>query len=196
MDQASKLREMVNKQNTLALDKLNMVSVVSGKGGVGKTTLVKDLYELVKNSFIIDCDINSPYFWVHKNKYSFCEGFDSFNNKKIVKYVEKTFKLDRYDSIFVDAGTGLNDINKYYIDKSKIKIFVTSMENISILNTMNLMKNITGQKILYIPTATDDDILDMQGRINKYSKVHLDNSYILVCSNIDDIVTVLERNRA
>lgn len=195
MDQASKLREMVNRQNNLTLEKLNMVSIISGKGGVGKTTLVTELYDKIKNSFIIDCDVNSPYFWIHKNKYNFCDGFDNFNNKKIVKFVEKTFRLDRYTSVLVDAGTGLNDINRYYIDKSKIKIFVTSMENISILNTMNLMKSIGGQKILYIPTATDDDILDMQGRVNKYSKAHLDNSYILVCSKIEDIVTVLERNR-
>ena len=105
-------------------------------------------------------------------------------------------KLDSYKAVFVDAGTGLNDINRYYIDKSKIKIFVTSMENISILNTMNLMKSISGQKILYIPTATDDDILDMQGRVNRYSRAHLDNSHILVCSQIEDIIMVLERNRS
>lgn len=195
MDQAAELRELVNRHNNSALDKLNIVSVISGKGGVGKTTLVTELYDAIKNTFIIDCDVNSPYFWMQKDKYNSCAGFDSFNNKKVVKSVEKNLKVDSYKAIFVDAGTGLNDINKYYIDKSKIKIFVTSMENISILNTMNLMKSVTGQKILYIPTATDDDILDMQGRVNRYSRAHLDNSHILVCSQIDDIVTVLERNR-
>lgn len=195
-DQAAKLREIVNKKSNTLLDKINMVSVISGKGGVGKTTLVTDLYNHFKNSFIVDCDINSPYFWVKKNEYNFCEGFDSFNNKKIVKSVEKSNRLDLYNIVLVDAGTGLNDINRYYIDKSKIKIFVTSMESISILNTMNLMKKVQGHRILYIPTATDDDILDMQGRINRYSKMHLDNSYIMVCSDINDIITVLERNRA
>lgn len=196
MDQAAKLREIVNKQNNPLLENVNLVSVLSGKGGVGKTTLVTELYEHFKNAFIVDCDINSPYFWMQKGKYNFCEGFDNFNNKKVVKAVEKTYKLDNYSSVFVDAGTGLNDINKYYIEKSKIKVFVTSMEDIAILNTMNLMKRVLGHKILYIPTATDDDVLDMQGRINRYSKRHLDNTYILVCSNIEDIITVLERNRA
>lgn len=195
-DQAAKLREIVNRQSNPMLEKVNMIAIMSGKGGVGKTTLVMDLYNHFRNSFIIDCDVNSPYFWVQKAKYNFCEGFDSFNNKKVIKAVEKSNKLNLYNSVFVDAGTGMNDINKYYIEKSKIKIFVSTMEDISILNTMNLMKNISGHRILYIPTATDDDILDMQGRINRYSKTHLDNSYILVCSKIEDIISVLERNRA
>lgn len=194
-DQAAKLREIVNRKNNPLLDKVNMVSVISGKGGVGKTTVVAELYNNFRKSFIVDCDINSPYFWSQKGKFNFCEGFDDFNNKKIVKYVERTNRLDAYDFVFVDAGTGVNNINTYYLDKSKVKIFVSSMEDISILNTMNLMKNITGLRILYIPTASDDDILDMQGRVNRYSKMHLDNTYIMVCSQIGDIINVLERNR-
>lgn len=194
-DQAAKLREMVDKQNNTSFEDVNLVSVISGKGGVGKTTLITDLYEQFNNSFIIDCDVNAPFFWVYKDKYNFIEGFDTFNNKKVKKSIEKTVKLNSYNIVLVDAGTGLNDINKYYLNMSKIKIFVTTMEDIAILNTMNIMKHVTGHKILYIPTATDDDILDMQSRINKYSKSHLDNSYIMVCSDINDIVTVLERNR-
>lgn len=194
-DQAAKLREIVSKKNNSLLDKINMVSVVSGKGGVGKTTTIKELYDSFKKSFIVDCDVNSPYFWTQKGKYNFSEGFDDFQNKKIVKSVEKTNRLDKYDFVFVDAGTGLNSINKYYIEKSKIKIFVSSMEDISILNTMNLMKSISGIRVLFIPTATDEDILDMQGRVNRYSKLHLDNTYIMVCSQIEDVIKVLERNR-
>lgn len=194
-DQAAKLREIVSKKNNPLLDKVNMISVISGKGGVGKTTIVKELYDRFKKSFIVDCDINSPYFWTQKGNYNFSEGFDDFNNKKIVKSVEKTNKLDKYDYVFVDAGTGLNDINRYYIEKSKVKIFVSSMEDISILNTMNLMKNISGLRVLCIPTATDEDVLDMQSRVNRYSKLHLDNTFIMVCSQIEDVVNVLERNR-
>lgn len=193
-DQASRLREIVKKKNSSLYKNINMITVLSGKGGVGKTILISKLYESIKNSFIIDCDINSPFFWLQKGKYDFCEGFDIFNNRKIVKSVEKLYKLNLYNSVLVDAGTGLNDINKYYIDKSKIKIFVSTMEQISILNTMSLMKNVSGIKILYMPKTTHEDIWDMQQRINMYSKKHLDNSYIMVCNKIEDIIKSIEEN--
>ena len=37
-----------------------VISVLSGKGGTGKTTVVAALSELTKNVIKVDCDVDAP----------------------------------------------------------------------------------------------------------------------------------------
>lgn len=195
MDQAAKLREIVNKRNNNVESNLNMISVVSGKGGVGKTTLVTLLYSECNNSFIIDSDINAPYFWFYEKDYKCSSGFENFNGKKIVRSVEKHNRLDKYDFVFVDAGTGINDVNEYFINKSKLTIFISNMEEISILNTMNLMKKVEGNKAIYFQSATPEQFREMQLKVNKYSKLYLDCTFIKVFNSEEEIIRFINSKK-
>lgn len=47
-----------------------VISVLSGKGGTGKTTVVAALSELIKNVIKVDCDVDAP------NLYLFYKGMD------------------------------------------------------------------------------------------------------------------------
>ena len=47
-----------------------VISVLSGKGGTGKTTVVAALSELAKNVIKVDCDVDAP------NLYLFYKGKD------------------------------------------------------------------------------------------------------------------------
>lgn len=195
MDQAAQLRELVNKKRINQSVNVNVVSVVSGKGGVGKTTLVRDLYNSMSNSYIVDADVNAPFFWLYDKTFNCCEGFETFNGRTIVKPVDKTREFTRYDNIIIDAGTGINEINKYFIQKSKLTVFVTNEEEISILNTMNLMKKVSGKKVLYMPGVSDDVIDEMQLKINRYAKSYLDGSVVIVTNLADDIINALNVSR-
>ena len=194
MDQAAKLRELTNKRST-PLKSVDFISVISGKGGVGKTTLVTNLYDNVENPFIVDCDINSPYFWFHQDEFQCCEGFEFFKGRNVIKRIDKSKNIDKYKTVLIDAGTGLNEINGYFIEKSKIVVFVSTMEEISILNTMNLMKRISPTKILFLPGEDDESITDMKQRIRRYSKQFLNGSYVLVTNDVNEILITLNKNR-
>lgn len=60
-----------------------VISVLSGKGGTGKTTVVAALSELVKNIIKVDCDVDAP------NLYLFYKGMDiekkNFYGGKVAK---------------------------------------------------------------------------------------------------------------
>ncbi|XZH79040.1 hypothetical protein ACSW8S_19415 (plasmid) [Clostridium perfringens] len=195
MDQAAQLRQLFKERNASKYSNISLVSIISGKGGVGKTTLVKKLYDEINGSYIIDCDINSPFFWRHTSEFNCCDGFEELKNKTIVKPIEKFRKLEVYNTIIVDAGTGLNDINKYFLEKSKTVIFVTNLEEIAILNTINLMKFIDCCKVMFIVNADSNDVNNMQNKINRYARCYLKGDYIKVTNSIDELVNLLGNNR-
>lgn len=176
MDQAAKLREYKRKRS-LNVD-LKIVSIVSGKGGVGKTTLVKKLYDEVGNSFIIDCDFNSFSVW--NSSYFVEKGYEIKRAKSHLRDVETAIGARQYDCVFVDCGTGLNQISTYYIEKSKMTVIVTNLEEISILNTANLLKRIEGTKIVYLSEGTNFDMEELQKKINIFSEKSLNNERVMV----------------
>jgi MinD superfamily P-loop ATPase len=63
-----------------------VISVLSGKGGTGKTTVVAALSELAKNVIKVDCDVDAP------NLYLFYKGMDV---EKKNFYGGKKAKLDK-----------------------------------------------------------------------------------------------------
>lgn len=63
-----------------------VISVLSGKGGTGKTTVVAALSELVKNIIKVDCDVDAP------NLYLFYKGLDI---EKKNFYGGKTAKINK-----------------------------------------------------------------------------------------------------
>lgn len=183
MDQAAKLREYKRRKN-LSLD-LKMISVVSGKGGVGKTTLTKELYEEIGNSLIIDCDFSSIYVW--GNSYSMKRGYELKRAKSSLRDVFTTIEGRRYNSVIVDCGTGLNQINSYYIEKSKATIIVTTLEEISVLNTANMLKRIDGPKIVFVVGATAYETEELQSKINLFSQKSLNDESVLVFRDVNKL---------
>lgn len=183
MDQAAKLREYKRRKN-LNLD-LKMISIVSGKGGVGKTTLTKELYETIGNSLIIDCDFSSMYVW--GNSYSMKKGYELKRAKSSLRDVFTAIDGRKYNSVLVDCGTGLNQINSYYIEKSKATVIVTTLEEMSVLNTANMLKRIDGPKVVYVVGATAYEAEDLQSKINLFSEKSLNDESILVFRDIDKL---------
>ena len=74
------------------------VSVLSGKGGTGKTTIAIGIAEVIKNNIKVDCDVdaNNMYLFYNgkiENKEKFFSGVKAYINKdkcinclKCVKY--------------------------------------------------------------------------------------------------------------
>lgn len=189
MDQAAKLREYKKKKNS-DLD-YTLVSVVSGKGGVGKTSLVKEIYEETKDSFIIDCDFNSIYIW--NGLYPVEKGFDVRRNKSSLRDIDLNLYASKDNIILIDCGTGLNPINSHYIEKSKVTIIVTTLEEMSILNAATLLKNVEGNKIIYVTSGSSEDVFNLGIRFSKFSAKSLGGEEIPVVGDIDSLLIEMKK---
>ena len=59
-------------------------------------------------------------------------------------------------------------------------VIVTNLEEISILNTANLLKRIEGTKIVYLSEGTNFDMEELQKKINIFSEKSLNNERVMV----------------
>lgn len=111
MDQAEKLRRLVNDKTAQKKNKFRVITVTSGKGGVGKSSFVVNLALALKlrglKVAILDADIgmaNVDIMYGVKSKYSL---FDLvFNNKNINEIIEMTQEGIK----IIPGGSGLKDI--------------------------------------------------------------------------------------
>ncbi|MCX7904262.1 MAG: MinD/ParA family protein [Caloramator sp.] len=111
MDQAENLRKLVNNRASQKKNRFRVITVTSGKGGVGKSSFVVNLAVALKlrglKVAILDADIgmaNVDIMYGVKSKYSL---FDLvFKNKSINEIIEVT----QEDIKIIPGGSGLKDI--------------------------------------------------------------------------------------
>lgn len=161
MDQADMLREIVKKK-----ENRKMITVFSGKGGVGKTFVVTNIYKYVPDSLIIDADANSPYFWAQNDEYSYVPSFDLYTPASNIE--KKIEGLKKEKTVIVDAGTGYNSLNKYFIDKSDFSILIVNNEEMSLLNALCIIKNQKNVSAVYFNYIDKRNIrMDME-KVRRY----------------------------
>lgn len=84
-----------------------IVSVASGKGGTGKTSVAVNMALSIKNVQFLDCDVEEPnaYLLLHPkiNKTKPIYALVPFANKKLCDYCGKCSKSCQYNAIFASS---------------------------------------------------------------------------------------------
>jgi len=111
MDQAERLRQIINSKNLKKQHVFKVITVTSGKGGVGKSSFVVNLAVALRlrglKVAILDADIgmaNVDIMYGIKSKYSLYDLI--FNNKSINDIIETTPEGVK----IIPGGSGLRDI--------------------------------------------------------------------------------------
>lgn len=176
IDQAEKLRQIVGQKN-----RKNIISVISAKGGVGKTYLTKALYNYFDNSFIVECDKNSPYFWMYKNKFK-CKTAEEDLSDNIFK---------EYDCIIIDSGTNINNNNSEYIQKSNLSIIVLNSDDICIANNIKLSLKLHNKKIFYVNNFKNENVRYLKNKVLEIANLYIKED-IQIFYNLEDLIKYIK----
>lgn len=132
LDQAERLRELAYKENTYdnkIEDIANVITVTSGKGGVGKSNFVVNLgitlQKMGKSVLIFDADVgmgNDDVLMGFLPKYNVYDVI--YNNKQLDEVIIE----GPYGIKLLPGGTGINRING--IDDEKRENFLNKLQNL------------------------------------------------------------------
>jgi flagellar biosynthesis protein FlhG len=135
MDQATRLRQLINVKNSLDKNRFRVITVSSGKGGVGKTNFVTNIaMSLAKRGVrvgILDADFgmaNIDILFGVKSRYSIYDIL--YNNKTI----DDVGIITNHGIKIIPGGSGINEL--YEIDDDKRKKLMnefSKLQNIDIL---------------------------------------------------------------
>jgi flagellar biosynthesis protein FlhG len=135
MDQAEKLRELVRQRSKYITKPFRVITVASGKGGVGKTNFVLNLAVVLQRLgfkiTILDADFgmaNIDILWGIKTSYSI---YDILYNNKSIEDVIVTIN----DNIrLIPGGSGIRELSEIDADKrTKLSNELSKIQNTDIL---------------------------------------------------------------
>lgn len=129
LDQAEKLRQLVNSNKEKSNNCPKVITVTSGKGGVGKSNFVVNLsislQKMGKKVLILDADVgmgNDDVLMGFLPKYSIYDVI--FNNKE----VEEVIVTGPFGVKLLPAGTGITDIEG--ITENQINRFINKLSSL------------------------------------------------------------------
>lgn len=96
------------------------ITVISGKGGAGKTTITGALTALLKNIIITDCDVDAADLFLllqpkNKNEYTFPGGAKAIVDNKLCTNCRKCIDYCRFDAFFYNSEGNLT-VNEYHCE--------------------------------------------------------------------------------
>ena len=132
MDQAENLRNVIKSQNIRSIEKTKVITITSGKGGVGKSNVAVNLAvnftKLGKKVIILDADFglaNVEVMFGTLPKYNLSDVI--FNGMSIRDIIT----LGPMDIGFISGGSGVVGLNN--LNREQIAFFV---HNLSLLNDL------------------------------------------------------------
>ena len=160
MDQAEELRNVIKKQNQRTKKPARIITVTSGKGGVGKSNIAVNLavqfQRMGLKTIIFDADIglaNVEVMFGTIPQYSLNEGVGFISGGSgimglsnltldqisyLVKSVEKLSVIA--DIVIVDTGAGISDSVMEFVASSPEILLVTTPEPSSLTDAYSLLK--------------------------------------------------------
>lgn len=197
MDQASRLRQLVSTKVVNEKNKFRVITVSSGKGGVGKTNFVTNLaMSLNKRGVrvgILDADFgmaNVDIIFGIKTRYSIYDML--YNNKTI----DEVTALTSEGIKIIPGGSGINELSE--LDEEKQKKLLgefSKIQNIDILlvdTGAGLSKTVLNfieiaDEVIVITNAEPTSLTDAYGLIKVIIKKNLNKNINVVINRVRNI---------
>jgi len=188
--QASKLINLTRKKK-LINSKTKLITITSGKGGVGKSTFTANIAFLLAQKglkiAVLDADIglaNMQVLFNVKPKYTFFDYMDG------TKSLNETITQTQYENIFLLAGKSGCE----YLDQSNSFVFTRVVEDVISLNEYDILLVDTGaglndfvkeflsisDNIIALTTTDPSALTDVYTLIKVLS---LDKEKLMICFN-------------
>jgi flagellar biosynthesis protein FlhG len=197
MDQASKLRQLVSTKNVSEKNKFRVITVSSGKGGVGKTNFVTNLaMSLNKRGIrvgILDADFgmaNVDIIFGIKTRYSIYDML--YKGKSIDEVTAVTSEGIK----IIPGGSGINELSE--LDEEKQKKLIeefSKIENIDILlvdtgagiskTVLNFVE--IADDVIVLTNAEPTSLTDAYGLIKVIIKKNINSNINLVINRVRNI---------
>jgi septum site-determining protein MinD len=127
------MKNILFQKNKIKLISLRKIGIISGKGGVGKTTLVANLglalTEFKRNVAVIDCNLTTPHLSFHFGLFYFPKTVN--NVLKGEATLEEAIYFHSSGLKIIPASLSLEDIVEVNI--STLKYFLSSLKDVEIL---------------------------------------------------------------
>ena len=155
MDQAQQLRNVIKGRNCVITGNARIITVTSGKGGVGKSNLSVNLAVCLRKAgkkvIIFDADFglaNVEVMFTHGpmdigfiSAGSGIIGLNNLTHDQIVLLVNSLNELNNLaDYIIIDTGAGISDSVLEFVAASPEILLVTTPEPSSLTDAYSLMK--------------------------------------------------------
>jgi len=114
------------------------ITIISGKGGAGKTTVTGSIVSLLDNTVITDCDVDASDLFLllqpeNLEHHAFPGGAKAIVNNKLCVNCRKCVNECRFDALYYDDSNILN-INEYYCEGCGL------CKNICPVNAIDMMQ--------------------------------------------------------
>jgi flagellar biosynthesis protein FlhG len=197
MDQASKLRQLVNVKNNSEAHRFRVITVSSGKGGVGKTNFVTNLAMALNRRgmrvAILDADFgmaNVDILFGIKSRYSI---YDILYGDKNIDDVAVTTS----EGIkIIPGGSGINELSEIdEIKRQKLLDEFSKIENIDILlvdTGAGLSKTVLNfieiaDDVIIITNSEPTALTDAYGLIKVIIKKSINSNINVVINRVKNI---------
>lgn len=197
MDQAARLRQLINVKNSSEKNRFRVITVSSGKGGVGKTNFVTNIaMALAKRGVrvgILDADFgmaNIDILFGIKSRYSIYDIL--YNNKSIDDVGIET----NHGIKIIPGGSGINELSE--LDDNKRKKLLdefSKLQNIDILlvdTGAGLSKTVLNfveiaDEVIVITNAEPTALTDAYGLIKVIIKKKINSNINVVINRARNI---------
>lgn len=119
------------------------ITVISGKGGAGKTTITGALTTLLENTIITDCDVDAADLYLllqpnNKSEHSFPGGAKAIVDNRLCVNCRKCIDHCRFDAFYYNAEGNLS-VNEYHCEGCGL------CKNICPVNAIQMVQEFTNK---------------------------------------------------